>query len=132
MKATHGRELTLSPGHDESRREIEGHVIEGKTVYIAVYERGVFRSADRGKTWESVNEGLPQGHSWELFAAGNMLFAAEWEGGIFQLKHDQTWEFVKPHPPFYINRMEVVDTTLYAATGGQGVYRINLETSVSD
>ena len=120
------------PGHDESRREIEGLVIEGKTVYIAVYERGVFRSADRGKTWESVNEGLPQGHSWELFAAGNMLFAAEWEGGIFQLKHDQTWEFVKPHPPFYINRMEVVDTTLYAATGGQGVYRIDLETSVSD
>ena len=116
------------PGYDDPNNgQIEGPIIMGNTIYIAVYERGVFRSADRGKTWESVNDGLPQGHSWELFSAGNMLFAAEWETGIFQLKDDRTWVSVKPYPPHFINAMEVVDGTLYAATGGQGVYRIGLD-----
>ena len=121
------------PGYDDPNNgQIEGPIIMGNTIYIAVYERGVFRSADRGKTWESVNDGLPQGHSWELFSAGNMLFAAEWEAGIFQLKHDRTWVFVKAYPPNFINTMEVVDTTLYAGTGEQGVYRIDLTNSGSD
>ena len=104
----------------------------GNTVYIAVYERGVFRSADRGKTWESVSDGLPQGHSWELFAVGKALIAVEGEAGIFQLKHDRTWVFVKPYPPDSINAMDVLDTTLYAATGEQGVYRIDLTESSGD
>ena len=121
------------PGYDDPNNgQIEGPIIMGNTIYIAVYERGVFRSADRGKTWESVNDGLPQGQSWELFSAGNMLFAAEWEAGIFQLKHDRTWVFVKAYPPNFINTMEVVDTTLYAGTGEQGVYRIDLTNSGSD
>ena len=104
----------------------------GNTVYIAVYERGVFRSSDRGKTWDLVNDGLPQEHSWELYAVGNSLFAVGQEAGIFQLNHDQTWAFVKPYPPNFMITMEVVDTTLYAATGGQGVYRIDLTKSGSD
>ena len=121
------------PGYDDPNNgQIEGPIMMGNTIYIAVYERGVFRSADRGKTWESVNDGLPQGHSWELFSVGNMLFAAEWEAGIFQLKDDRTWVSVKPYPPNFIITMEVVDTTLYAATGEQGVYRIDLTKSGSD
>ena len=116
------------PGYDDPNNgQIEGPIMMGNTIYIAVYERGVFRSADRGKTWESVNDGLPQGHSWEFFSVGNVLFAAEWGAGIFQLKDDRTWVSVKPYPPNFINTMEVVDTTLYAATGEQGVYRIDLE-----
>ena len=124
-------EIDTFPGHDESSREIEGLIIMGNTVYISVSERGVFRSADRGKTWESVSEGLPQRHSWELYAVGNMLFAAEWEAGVFQLGNGQnTWTFVNPYPAnvlIVVNAMVVVDTTLYAATGGQGVYRIGLD-----
>ena len=120
------------PGYDDPNNgQIEGPIVMGNTVYIAVYERGVFQSADRGKTWESISDGLPQGDSWELFSVGNMLFAADWEAGIFQLKHDR-WVFVKPYPPTFINTMEVVDTTLYAATGEQGVYRIDLAKSGSD
>jgi hypothetical protein len=107
---------------------MEGPFIIGNTVYIAVSGLGVFRSTNRGKTWEAVNVGLPQVYSWELYAVGNTLFAAEREKGIFRLRDDQnTWVFVKPYPPFYINAMEVVDTSLYAATGGQGVYRIGLD-----
>ncbi len=121
------------PGYyDPNNGKIEGPIIMGNTVYIAVYERGVFRSADRGKTWESVSDGLPQGNSWELFAVGIALFAVEGEAGIFQLKHDRTWVFVKPYPPDSINAMDVLDTTLYAATGQQGVYRIDLTESSGD
>ena len=121
------------PGYyDPNNGRIEGPIMMGNTVYIAVYERGVFRSSDRGKTWDLVNDGLPQGHSWELYAVGNSLFAVEQEAGIFQLNHDQTWAFVKPYPPYFMSTMEVVDTTLYAATGGQGVYRVDLEKFESD
>ena len=116
------------PGHDEPDRQMEGPFIIGNTVYIAVSGLGVFRSTNRGKTWEAVNVGLPQVYSWELYAVGITLFAAEREKGIFRLRDDQnTWVFVKPYPPFYISAMEVVDTSLYAATGGQGVYRIGLD-----
>ncbi len=126
------------PGYyDPNNGRIEGPIMMGNTVYIAVYERGVFRSADRGKTWESTNDGLPQEHSWELFAPDNALFAVEREAGIFKLKNGQnTWAFVNSHPPcepsIVVNAMEVVDTTLYVATGGWGVYRIQLEEPVSD
>lgn len=121
------------PGYDDPNNgQIEGPIMMGNTVYIAVYERGVFRSSDRGKTWDLVNDGLPQEHSWELYAVGNSLFAVGQEAGIFQLNHDQTWAFVKPYPPNFMITMEVVDTTLYAATGGQGVYRIDLTKSGSD
>ena len=118
------------PGYyDPNNGRIEGPIVMGNTVYIAVYERGVFQSADRGKTWESISDGLPQGDSWELFSVGNMLFAAEREAGIFKLKNGQnTWTFFKSHPPIdpsvVVNAMDVVDSTLYVATGGRGVYQI--------
>ncbi len=125
--------IDTHPGYyDPNNGRIEGPVVMGNTVYIAVYERGVFRSADHGKTWESISDGLPQGDSWELFAVGNMLFAAEREAGIFKLKNGQnTWAFVNSHPPIdpsvVVNAMEDVDTTLYVATGGRGVYQIRLD-----
>ena len=115
------------PGNDETLGRIEGPIIVGNAVYISVYELGVFRSTNRGKTWEAVTAGLPQGYTWRLHAVGNTLFTIEREKGIFQLGDDRnTWAFVKPYPPFYVNAITILDTTLYAATGGQGVYRIGL------
>ena len=120
------------PGHDESSRQIEWVDIIGNTAYISVSELGVFRSTNHGKTWESVSDGLPQSHSWGLYAVGKTLYAVDREAGIFKLDNVQnTWAFVNSHPPSelstVVNAMEVVDSTLYVATGGWGVYRINLE-----
>ena len=121
------------PGEDEPGRRIEGIIIMENTVYIVVSDLGVFRSANQGKTWEAVNDGLPEAYSWELYAVGDTLFAVEWEKGIFQLRGDRNrWEFVKSPPPFFIVAMEIVDSTLYAATDGQGVYRVSLEKHVLD
>ena len=123
------------PQHNGDLGQIEGLVSIGNDVYIAVSDLGVFQSTNRGKTWESLDAGLPQAYSWELDAVENTLFAIEWEKGIYQWKDDQdTWVFVKPYPypRFLITATAVVNTTLYAATGGQGVYRIDLEQPVSD
>ena len=125
------------PRHDESSRQIEWLDIIGNTTYISVSDLGVFRTTNHGETWESVSDGLPQSHSWGLYAVGNTLFAADWEASILQLTNGQnTWTFVNSHPPVDpsvgLNAMEVVDSTLYVATGGWGVYRINMEQPESD
>ncbi len=105
-----------------------GAVVLGKTVYAGVAGRGVFRSTDRGKTWESVNDGLPSAYSRALYPVGNALYATRWDQGIFRLRKGQdSWEFVKSFPPSsIISALVVAGKTLYAGTS-QGVYRIELD-----
>ena len=105
-----------------------GAVALGKTVYTGVSGQGVFRSTDHGKTWKSVNEGLPREYRWEFYPVGNTLYATRTEG-IFQIKNGwDSWEFVKPSPLYMhpIGPLAVTDKTLYAGTS-QGVYRIELD-----
>jgi hypothetical protein len=103
----------------------------GKTVFISTPEAGVLRSADSGKTWESVNEGLPRAHSWELHAVGNTLYATSWDEGIFRLNDGRdSWEFVRPFLSDYpdvVGALTVTGGTLYAGIGESGVYRIALD-----
>jgi photosystem II stability/assembly factor-like uncharacterized protein len=114
-------------------RQIEGLVVLGKTVYISISESGVFRSTDRGKTWESVNEGLPRAYSWELHAVENTLYATQGDKGIFWLRDGQdSWGLVASSPSDLITALAVAGTTLYAGMGGSGVYRIMLENPDSD
>ena len=114
-------------------RQIEGLVVLGKTVYISISESGVFRSTDRGKTWESVNEGLPRAYSWELHAVENTLYATQGDKGIFWLRDGQdSWGLVASSPSDLITALAVAGTTLYAGMGGSGVYRIVLENPDSD
>jgi hypothetical protein len=111
--------------------QVREAVVLGKTVFISTPESGVLRSADRCKTWESVNEGLPQAYSWELHAVGNTLYATLWDEGIFRLKVDRdSWEFVKPFLsdyPYGVGALTVAGGTLYAGIGESGVYRIALD-----
>ena len=111
--------------------QVREAVVLGKTVFISTPESGVLRSADRCKTWESVNEGLPQAYSWELHAVGNTLYATLWDEGIFRLKDGRdSWEFVKPFLsdyPYGVGALTVAGGTLYAGIGESGVYRIALD-----
>ncbi|MDE0042581.1 MAG: hypothetical protein OXT74_11145, partial [Candidatus Poribacteria bacterium] len=59
------------PQHNGDSGQIKGPVSIGNDVYIAVSNLGVFRSTNRGKTWESLDAGLPQAYSWELDAVEN-------------------------------------------------------------
>ena len=91
---------------------------------------------DRSKTWESVNERLPQAYSWELHAVGNTLYATRWDEGIFRLKGGRdSWEFVKPFLsdyPYGVGALTVAGGTLYAGIGESGVYRIALDNPDGD
>ena len=135
-----GKDLMRSRNKGNTWSEIEiptprygqnyGTVVLGKTVYTGVSRWGVFRSTDRGKTWESVNEGLPSAYSWAVYPVGNTLYATRTDEGIFRLKDGRdSWEFVKPSPArmLPIGPLAVAGTTLYAGTGSQGVYRIELD-----
>ena len=114
------------PLGDAHGRGIKDLAVLGKFTYITVSELGVFRSADHGATWESVNEGLPQAHSWELYAIGNALYVTG-SKGIFRLKDDQdSWTFFTPFPP-YLTTMAVAGSALYASIGEVGVHRIALD-----
>ena len=93
---------------------------------------GVFRSTDKGKNWESVNDGLPQGYSSELHAIGNALYATDSAQGIYRFRDGgDTWEFVKPSVSDMLSGMSgaltIVDGILYAGIGESGVYRIPLD-----
>ena len=121
------------PASPSSRytRQVKAAVVLGKTVYISTLESGVFQSADRGKTWESANEGLSQAYSWELHAVGNTLYATDADEGIFRRKDGgDSWEFVKPFFSDYpagVGALTVAGGTLYAGIEESGVYRIALD-----
>ena len=119
-------------GHDDPSKLIRGPIALENDVYIAVTELGVFRSANRGKTWESVNEGLPHALISSLHSVENMLYAEVFEG-IFRLRTDgHSWEFVTPGLLPGANALVAGNNMLYAATGGQGVYRIDPSKSDND
>ena len=112
--------------------QVTGAVVLGKTVFISTRESGVFRSTDRGKKWESVNEGLPQGYTSELHVIGDALYATNSGEGMYRLKDGRdTWEFVIPSFSDMLSGMSgvlaIVDGTLYAGIGESGVYRIALD-----
>ena len=122
------------PLNDANGREIKGLAVLGKSAYITVSELGVFRSTDYGATWESVNEGLPQLHWWELYTIGNVLYATG-SKGIFRLKDGQdSWTFFKPYHPYmtYMTTMAVAGSALYAGIGEGGVHRIALDNPDGD
>ena len=119
-------------GHDDPSKLIRGPIALENDVYIAVSGLGVFRSANRGKTWKSVNEGLPHALISSLHSVENMLYAEVFEG-IFRLKTDgHSWEFVTPGLLPGANALVAGNNMLYAATGGQGVYRIDPSKSDND
>ncbi len=124
------------PGQNDPSKRLDGHAVMGDVVYISISELGIFRSTNHGKTWESINEGLPEVHSWELYTVEDTIYATAWEAGIFRFKNERnSWELVKPSFPFFrngVNSMVVVNNTLYAATGGLGVHRMNLGKPAND
>ena len=95
-------------------------------------ESGVFRSTDKGKKWESLNEGLPPGYTSELHVIGNALYATDSDEGIYRLEDGRdTWEFVIPSLSDMLTGMSgvltILDGTLYAGIGESGVHRIALD-----
>ncbi len=76
------QELTL---HDISN--------DGKYVYAMTLGDGLLRTADEGKSWQAINEGLDPKfyYTFEVKAVGNFVFAAQYFGLYRSADHGKSW-----------------------------------------
>lgn len=66
-------------------------VVNGKTLFCAVFGGGVFRSADNGATWRAANKGLKNFDIWSLFAHQNTLYVGTTKGLFRSADNGQSW-----------------------------------------
>ncbi len=99
----------------------------GGVVYAGSFGMGIFRSADRGDTWSSTNEGLTDPFVLCLTTGKDgAIYAGTFRGGVFRSRDaGKSWQPVNKG----LRRLEIkalmMDAKgLYAGTG-DGVYLLN-------
>ena len=85
------------------------------TMYLAMSERGVFRSTDIGKHWTPVNSGLTGRKIYKLAAIGDAVFAGT-DKGLYRLNSD-IWEQLPIDTSQTIHALVVFEDNLYIGTG---------------
>ena len=85
------------------------------TMYLAMWERGVFRSTDAGKHWTPVNSGLTGRKIYKLAAIGSTIFAGT-DRGLYRLNSD-IWEQLPIDTSQTIHALAVFEDNLYIGTG---------------
>jgi photosystem II stability/assembly factor-like uncharacterized protein len=99
----------------------------GGVVYAGSFGMGIFRSGDRGDTWQAANDGLTDPFVLCLTTGKDgVIYAGTFRGGVFRSRDDgKSWRPVNKG----LKRMEIkalmMDAKgLYAGTG-DGVYLLN-------
>jgi photosystem II stability/assembly factor-like uncharacterized protein len=94
---------------------------------------GLFRSSDKGKTWQDANIGLTDSVITEIAASDRYVFAlTENHGVFFSEDSGTTWTAVnKGLPITAVTRLIYHEGYLYAGTAGSGVWRCALSDLVS-
>ena len=85
------------------------------TMYLALLNRGVFRSTDAGKHWSSVNSGLTGRKIYKLAAIGNAVFAGT-DRGLYRLNAD-VWEQLPVDTTRAVHDLVAFEDNLYVGTG---------------
>ena len=88
---------------------------ERVTMYLALFNRGVFRTTDAGKHWTQVNSGLTGRKIYKLAAIGNTVFAGT-DRGLYRLNSD-IWEQLPIDASETIHGLAVFEDNLYIGTG---------------
>ncbi len=99
----------------------------GGVVYAGSFGMGIFRSADRGDTWSSANEGLTDPFVLCLTTAKDgAIYAGTFRGGVFRSRDaGKSWQPVnKGLKRLEIKALMMDAKGLYAGTG-DGVYLLN-------
>ena len=73
-------------------------------MYLAIWEKGIFRSTDAGKQWTLLNNGLADRKNYKLTAAGNTVFAGT-DKGLYRpqlrcLGSKYLWIYPDPFSPW--------------------------------
>ncbi len=102
--------------------------IRDQTLFVALEGQGLFRSTDRGLTWESIGQGMTDFEVTALvmpgdFSESRRLYAGTWGGGVFTSNDGgSTWTPVNEGvesleiTSLVLSPDFVVDETLFAAT----------------
>ena len=88
---------------------------ERVTMYLALFNRGVFRSTDVGKHWRPVNSGLTGRRIYKLAAIGDTVFVGT-DRGLYRLNSD-IWEQLPIDVSQTIHALVVFEDNLYIGTG---------------
>ena len=85
------------------------------TMYLALLDKGVFRSANAGKQWTPISNGLTDRKIYAIAAVENTLFAGT-NRGLYRL-NSGVWEQLRVGMSEAIHALEVFEKDLYVRTG---------------
>lgn len=88
----------------------------GRTMYIALQNKGVFRATDAGEQWTLLNDGLVSKTISTLATIGDTVFAGT-DSGLYRLDDSGAWERVLVDGPGSIYALAVSEDNLYVGTG---------------
>ena len=92
-----------------------GLVITDRTMYLALKNKGVFRSTDAGERWTRVDDGLTGRMVSKITAVGNTVFAGT-DSGLYRLDGG-VWERLLADVFGSIYSLAVSEDSLYVSTG---------------
>ena len=98
----------------------------GSTLYVTIWNKGVFRSRDGGDTWTPINDGLDEISATSIGTDGTEVYVST-STGIFQwIEEKQHWKSIGSLTQ-QVLCLAVVDGFLYAGTVNNGVHKIRIE-----
>ena len=83
----------------------------GITLYLALQEKGIFRSTDAGQHWTPLNNGLAGKRIYTVAAMGNTLFAGT-NQGLYRLR-SSNWHQLLTNTSGAVYALTVYDNDLY-------------------
>lgn len=80
-----GEKSWKSIGEKLPNQKITSLMVDNKTIYAAVYQKGIYVSTDRGNQWTSFNFNLPNRRVKALTLCADRVFAGT-DAGIYELE----------------------------------------------
>lgn len=111
--------------------EVRALTVKGSDLFAGTWGGGVFRSSNNGSSWTPANAGLTNMVVLSFAVSGEKIFAGTWRNGVFlSTDNGDNWSTVNtgltdsPSDFFEsITSLAVLDSNLYAGTGGAGVWQ---------
>ena len=98
----------------------------GSTLYATSWDNGVLRSTNDGNSWASLNDGLEDYSVMTIETDGTEFYIGTYYNGVFRwIENRNQWERMGSLR-HRVDSLLIHDGTLYAGTGGGGVFRLSI------